>query len=356
MKEHNMKTKIWVIPALLIAIAAGCEPSQQKKPAVSTVIHISVQPVEMTEYRIPVRTTGLLETTTQVKLSFKTGGIIDQLEVKEGTSVSRGEVLARLDLSEIRAQVNQANIGYDMASRDLARAKNLYNDSVVTLEQYQNARSAFDLAKAKKQIADFNLKHSQIRAPSEGKIMKILVESNEMIGPGHPAILFGSTEGDWVVRSQLTDKDIVRLSLGDSGVVTMDAFPGITFESEVTELATVADPVTGTYEAELRILTSHPQFRTGFISRVRIFPAGSSRSLIVPMESLLEANDRDAHVFVYVNGTVTRKRVRLGPIVGNAAVITDGLTEGELVVTRGAKYLRVGSEVNLVDPPENDTP
>jgi len=334
---------------IILLIIAGCKPAEQKIPVSSNAISVRVQPVEETEYKIPVRTTGILGTTTQMKLSFKTGGIIQKLNAKEGASVSRGEVLAILDLSEIRAQVNQAQIGYEKAERDLSRAKNLYRDSVVTLEQVQNASSAFELAKSQKQIADFNLSHSRIKAPSDGKIQKILVETNEIIGPGYPAILFASTENDWVVRSALTDKDIVKLSLGDSGLVTMDAFPGIPFKAEISELGSVADPVTGTYEVELIILESQPQFRTGFFSRVLIYPIETNRSLVVPIEALLDASDNTANVYVYEQGKAMMRRVKLGLLLEDRVVVREGLEEGELVITDGAKYVRRDSEVILMD-------
>ena len=89
------------------------------------------------------------------------------------------------------------------------------------------------------------------------RFMKILVESNEMTAPGYPAILFASTENDWVVRASLTDKDIVRLSMGDSAMVFMDAFPRTIFRRG-EELAMVADPVTGTYEVEVMVFEELP--------------------------------------------------------------------------------------------------
>jgi len=298
----------------------------------------------------------VLGTTTQMKLSFKTGGIIKQLNIREGESVRRGEVLAVLDLLEVRAQVNQARIGLEKSERDLRRAGNLYRDSVVTLEQFEDARSAFELAKAQKQIVDFNLLHSQIKAPSDGKIQKILVEANEMIAPGYPALLFASTENDWVVRSALIDKDIVKLSIGDSGRITMDAFPGTRFKAEITELGTVADPVTGTYEVELLILKSLPQFRTGFFSRVQIYPTEIKRFLVVPIEALLDANDKTASVFVYDQGKAIKRRISTGTILDDRIVILEGLEEGEFVITDGAKYVRDDSEVNLLDRTESQVP
>jgi RND family efflux transporter MFP subunit len=263
--------------------------------------------------------------------------------------VRRGDPLAILDLSEIDAQVNQAGIAVQKARRDMTRAENLYRDSVGTLEQYQNARSAYELAQSQKKIADFNREHSRIKAPANGEIQKILVEENELIAPGHPAILFASTESDWVVRVALTDKDIVKFTIGDSAQVSMDAFPGIRFPARITELGAIAEPVTGTYEAELSILHSDPQFRSGFISRTDLFPTQSIETAVVPLESLLGARDNLASVYVYRDGEVSRRKIRTGRIIGDMVIVTEGVEPGELVVTEGAKYIMKDSSVKVVN-------
>ena len=333
----------------LLLLLFGCKPQVERTPPESKVLNVKVMPVSLLEYTIPVRTTGLLSTTTEMKLSFKTGGIIQKLHVREGESVRKGEVMVQLDLSEIRAQVKQAQIGLEKANRDLTRAGNLYRDSVVTLEQYQNAESAYELAKSRKSVADFNLKHSLIKAPADGQVLKLLVEANELIAPGHPALLFASTENDWVVRASLTDKDVVKLALGDSGSVSMDAFPGKLFSGEIIELGSVADPVSGTYEVELLLLQALPEFRTGFISSVEVYPAKRSRSLVVPIEALMDASDNSAYLFTFENGVAVRKRVKIGRILDERVVILDGLTEGELVITDGAKFLSHEEKVHAVN-------
>ena len=343
------------IVTLLLQIA-GCKPADQKSAVRDNPINVRVQSVEYFSHKNPVRTTGLLSTTTQMKLSFKTGGIVNKLHIKEGASVRKGDILATLDLSEIRAQVSQARIGVEKSKRDLTRAKNLYHDSVATLEQYQNARSAYELSKASNQIAEFNLRHSQIKAPSDGKIQKILVESNEMIAPGYPAILFGSTENDWVVRAALTDKDIVKLSIGDTGVVTMDAFPGTLFKAEVSELGTVADLVTGTYEVELLILQTLPQFRTGYFSRVQIYPTEIRRFLVVPVEALLDASDNRATVYIYNQEKAIKQWIVTGSILQDKVEVIEGLEEGDLVITDGAKYVAEDSRVILSNQADTQKP
>lgn len=353
--------------ALVFALLClgACSPPDQKTQVEKKAVPVEIERIEARNYQVPVRVSGLLATTTQMKLSFKTGGIISRLNVREGTTVSAGDILAVLDLSEIMAQVNQAEIGLEKSMRDMERARNLYRDSVVTLEQYQNAESAWELARAQKQIADFNLQHSRIKAPADGKILRILVETNEVIGPGHPAIVFASTENDWVVRAPLTDKDIVKLAIGDSARVSMDAFPGRTFPAQVTELASAADPVTGTYETELKISESDRQFRTGFFARADIFPAGEKRSLFIPLEALINASDNRAHVFVFVSngdsedpslGSVSKRMLTTGSIIGDGVVVQGGLSEGEWIVTVGAKLLRSGAEVRAANFPEKLKP
>jgi len=296
----------------MIILLAGCKPATEKEVTENKALQVKLWEVEIREYKLPVRAVGMLSTSTEMKLSFKTGGIVRQVNIKEGTSVKRGEVLA-------------------------------------VLEQFQNASSAYELAQSQKRIADFNLEHSRIKAPANGKIQKILVETNELIAPGYPAILFASTESDWVVRVALTDKDIVKFSLGDSAHVEMDAFPDISFPAEITELGAFADPVTGTYEAELRILRPNAQFRSGFISRAYIFPTQSSSAVMVPLEALLDASDRRAIVFVYREGEPSRRRIRTGRIVDDLIMVVEGLEPGELVVTEGAKYIRDDSRVSPVN-------
>ncbi len=342
-----MKHSLLYASILLVAVA-GCRNTENKETTTAQAIRVETQAVSFREYKVPVRASGLLSTATEMKLSFKTGGILRKLNVREGVSVQGGKVLAELDMAEVMAQVNQAHIGLEKARRDLLRAENLYRDSVATLEQYQNAKSAFEVARSTVQIAEFNQEHSRIIAPSEGKIQKILVETNELIGPGYPAILFASTENDWVVRAALTDKDIVKLSLGDSARVYMDAYPGKSFRARIIELGTMADPVTGTYETELLILHSEPGFRTGFISRAELYPTRIHRSLVLPIHALIDATDNRAFVFIYQEGKAGKRRIRTGTVLGEEVVILEGLQAGEEVITDGAKYLLDGAEVELV--------
>lgn len=335
---------------LAVALLAGsCNQQESSENHVKKLTRVKVVKARVLDYKSPVRATGMLGTSSQMKLSFKTGGIIEHISAKEGISVKKGSVLAQLNLAEIKAQVQQAKIGEEKSKRDLERARNLYHDSVATLEQYQDAQSGYEMARTRRQIADFNLQHSTIIAPSDGKVQKVLVEKNELIAPGYPAIFFASTESEWIVRASVSDKDIVKLNIGDTARIEMDAFPDKVFTGEISELASVADPVTGTYEVEMMIPGKHLQFRTGFISRVKIFPALTQRALVVPVGILVNASDRQATVYIYINGKAVSRKIRIGQLLGEEVVVLEGLVGDEMLISDGTHYLRDGEEVELVE-------
>ena len=88
--------------------------------------------------------------------------------------------MAQLDLSEIEAHSDQARAAFEKAGRDLARVKKLYDDNVTTLEQLQNATTAFEIASSQVRVAEFNLHHSSIFAPVNGKILKRFVNNTNL--------------------------------------------------------------------------------------------------------------------------------------------------------------------------------
>jgi multidrug resistance efflux pump len=127
---------------------------------------------------------GLMATKNESRLSFKVGGVIRKIYVKEGQSVQRGQTLASLDLTEIDAQVSQAKSNVEKLKRDVERIERLYNDSAATLEMVQNSKTAYDVANENKSIAEFNREYATIKAASSGKILKKFLNEGELTGPG----------------------------------------------------------------------------------------------------------------------------------------------------------------------------
>jgi RND family efflux transporter MFP subunit len=333
---------------MLLALA-GCSASEANSNSVEPVA-VRTAKVEKANIAQPIRATGILSGKAESKLSFKIGGIIDRIAVGEGQSVRRGQLLATLKLAEINAQVHQAQNAFDKAERDLQRVKNLYRDSVATLEQFQDATTAYEVAKSALEIAKFNWQYASIYAPAAGKILKRFAEANELVGPGTPVLLMRNTQDGWVLKAGLADRDVVRITIGDTARLTFDAFPNQAFSATVLEISGTASAITGTYEVELRVRPAEGvTFLSGMIAKAEISPSKKTRVALVPIESLVEADGSRGSVYTISPSHAAKKvGVYVAFIYGNRAAIADGLEGVDEVITDGAAYLNDGDAIKIV--------
>ncbi len=337
-----------IIAAAFLLIFGGCAEKPVKK-AENTPTAVRVSKVNTRDVSIPVHVTGVLMSSDELKLSFKTGGIVASVPVREGDRVRKGALLASLNMSEINAQVALATGGYEKAMRDFNRVRNLYRDTVATLEQYQNASTALDVARSNLDIARFNRTHSTINAPADGIILRQFVRSNELVAPGYPVFLFGTTGKTWKVKAGLADRDYVRVNIGDSASVTFDAWRGIKFPAVVEQVGELADQLTGTYEAELAVSDLGYKLAAGFVAGADIYPMKRERYTLVPVESLVEADGLAGYVFtVKDDNTVEKIRIEIAAIAGSNAALKDFREEVNMVVTEGASYIKDGDEVRVI--------
>ena len=300
------------------------------------------------DIRVRVRTSGTTARKEQMDLSFKIGGIIREIAVREGDFVTDGTRLATLDQTEIQARVDQVQVGFDKADRDLKNARKLHADSVTTHEQLLDMQSVWEDARASLTVARHNLAFASIQAPSDGFILKKMGEVNEMIAPGRPLFVFSSSAGDMVLRAGVTDRDILHLALGDSATVKLDAYPGQPIPAAISELPATSDALTGLYEIELTVAGGRVRLLPGMTGSTEIYTQKVERLPVVPIEALTEADVDRGYVYVLDGQTVYKRGLSIGTIIGDEVSVKAGLLPGETVVTEGAAYLQDKAEVKIV--------
>ncbi|WKN43381.1 efflux RND transporter periplasmic adaptor subunit [Tunicatimonas pelagia] len=341
-----MKTNYLILGSFLLLGLASCkqEYAPQNEAAQTTTKRVVVQELTPDSEPITLIASGVLASESEMNLSFKIGGIVQAVLVQEGQSVKKGQLLAKLNLAEINAQVSQARNAFKKAERDLQRAENLYRDTVATLEQKQNAETAYEVAQANLEIAEFNQRYATVVAPVTGKILKKMVEASELISPGQPSFVLGSsgTQGAQVIKIGLADQDIVQVALGDSAQINFDAFPQRNYPARVTEVAEAANPATGTFEVELTLDAQYyPELKNGFVGKVALYPSLTPSHIKIPMAALVEGDQRQATVFVSTDRqTVKRQRLPVSSIHSNYFTVTEGTVQPSTwVVLDGNAYL-----------------
>ncbi len=339
--------------ACIAALAMACQSKSKQETvpvAVEEVIPVRTAPAEEKALVFPVLASGVLTSGQEAKPGFKTGGIIKRVFVDEGDRVIKGQLLATLHMTEINAQVQQAEEGLAKAKRDLQRAKNLYSDSVATLEQVQNATTAVRLAEESIQIVRFNQQYSEVRSPVNGKVIRKILGEGEVAGPGMPVFfLLGSESSDWVIQAGLSDRDWARLKPGNQAEVAFDAFPGKIFQGRVKRLADVVNPQSGTFDVEVELIAKPPKLASGLVASIRINPEETGKSVVIPLDALVESQDGLGAVFVVSpdGQTAVRRPVQVGPLFGDWVVIVKGVAPGEQVATTGGLFLEDGRKIKI---------
>lgn len=324
------------------AIILSCSTNKTEESANAEKLDPVVSATEgkAVEYSEQIRTTGRLAFKNEYKLSFKTGGIVEAVYVKEGQRVSAGKLLATLTLDEIEAKTSQAKIAVEKVERDYNRAKALYVDSVVTLEQLQNAESQFLNAQQDLQTAQFNLSMSKIVAPSNGIIQKIMADENEIIGAGNPIIIFGAESKGKVLIANISDVDVVKIGIGDKATLNFDAFYETKFTGKVIEIAGMADLSTGTYEVKIQVNDTDNLLMPGFIGSATITSSKVKRYIEIPIEAMLQANNKTGVVYKIENNLAIKQNVHIAKITNDKLLISNGLSENDQFIVEGFLKLK----------------
>jgi multidrug efflux system membrane fusion protein len=335
--------------ALGVAVVAACSHRHDDAAGGNALRPVRVAPVISAALGDSLHAVGLLTPKDEARLSFKVGGVVESIRVEEGAAVRAGQLLAVLKQAEIAAAVEQSRQAAAKAERDVARAKALYADGVATLEQVQDLSTAASVAAAAQRSAEFNAAYARIVAPAAGVVLRKLAEANELVQAGHPVLVLGGAGRGWIVRVGLADRDAVRVRPGDPARVTFDAWPDRSFEGRISNVASSADPATGTFAIEVQVEPADARFVQGLVAKVTLSPANSRTANVVPLQALVEANGNEASVFVLdpARRIVRRVTIRIGRMSGGEVEVLDGLAPGTEVVIDGAAFLENGESVRI---------
>ncbi len=319
-------------------------------PRNSEPIPVSVMALEKSSISEVIRASGQLGTNDETVLGFKTSGIVHSVLVKEGDAVKKGQVMATLDLREIDGYVSQAKHAYEKAQRDFQRARNLYKDSVATLEQLQNAETGLAVAKEQFETALFNKSYSTIHAVANGYVLKKFVNPGQVVDVGDPILLTnGAADAEWILKIGVSDKQWSSIALRSKAKVFIDAFPGRTFEGHVSRKAETSDPQTGAFTVELHVNPQGEKLASGMFGTAEITSEKTQSSWQIPYEAVLDADDDEGFVFVTNdNKTAVRQPVTIATFDGNTIHVSKGLENSSALIISGSAYLSDHSPITII--------
>lgn len=349
-----MKTNqlfLFVLIGYLLSSACNSRPKTGQETKVSDVIPVSLIDVSAISMNTEVKATGLLATENETKHAFKIGGVIDKIYLGEGQSFTKGQLLASLIMTEVESGFAQAELALEKAKRDFQRVQNLYADSVLTLEQWQNSKTMLELAEQQLASVAFNKKYAFIYAEMDGTVIKKMASAGEVVSGGTP-VLASSDRGknSWVMKIGLSDREWAKVSLGDKSKVMLDAYPNIWWDGRVFRKSGAADPNTGSFQVEVKLTNLDTPAALGMFGKAIIETSETQNLKLIPFQALVEADGNNAYVFVPVGkGKVKKQAVLLDGFSDSGVKIKSGLEGITHVILGNSAFLNENSTIAIID-------
>ena len=259
----------------------------------------------------------------------------------EGQPVKRGDVLARLDDKEIRAQLHELRAREDFAKREVERTTELIGRGAVTTQAHERALTELRQVQGLLSVLMERVDQYIITSPMDGIVLRQDGEVGEIAEAGSVLFRVGVPK-PLQVEAEVNEEDIPRVQVGQIALFRTDAFPDRRIEGKVRELTPMGDPVTKTYRIRIDLPDDTP-LRIGMSVESNIVTREQPDALLVPADALQGSN-----VFV-LDGSVARRRTVKTGIRGTRAVeILDGLTAQDKVISPVPAGLAEGTRVHAV--------
>lgn len=338
MKKKTLLIILVVVVVLIIALVVGKKLGLFGKTGNFKQVETTI--VEKMNITETVSATGKIQPEIEVKLSSEVSGEIIELPIAEGQEVKKGDLLVKINPDLYQSSLQRSQASYQNVKANLAqteaslkqakanydRNKTLYDKGVISKSEWDNIVSQYEVAQANKQSAYYNvqsaaasvneaqdnLSRTTIYAPMSGTISKLDAELGErVVGTQQMAgteILRVANLAEMEVEVEVNENDIVKVSVGDSAIVEVDAYLGKEFKGIVTEISNsaaddlTADQVTN-FDVKVRILEESYQdllegksedyypFRPGMTATVDIITNKEENIIAVPISSIVIKND-----------------------------------------------------------------
>jgi RND family efflux transporter MFP subunit len=340
----------YLVGISLFAALTACQTKASTEKVAEEVIPVKTISLQQETVQQTIYASGLFTTDDETNLSFKTSGIINRVLVKEGDAVKQGQLLATLNLTEVNALTEQAALAYKKAERDYQRASNLYRDSVATLEQMQNAKTALEVAKQQYNSAGFNRNYSEIRAVRSGYVLRKYLNEGQYASAGTAVLQINGAgqRNNWILKVGVSDYQWAAIKVGDKASITTDAAPGKQLNAVVARKPEGIDAASGTFVIHLKLTeTNTISLAAGLFGKATITPSQTTNAWAIPYDALLDGDTHSGYVFI-TNDNVTAKKIKVqvAKIENGKVIVSGGLENVKALIVSGSAYLNDGSKIN----------
>lgn len=319
-------------------------------PPPTTVTSATVQ---KGDWQPILRAVGSINPVQGAMISAELAGTVSEINFQSGTLVKKGEILLKLDASAEQAQLRSAQAEADLAKADYERAKDLANRRVISPAELDAASAKHAQKKAAAENIQSIIGKKEIRAPFDGAAGIRTVNPGEMVNVGRALVSLQALDQVFFDFA-LPQQQLAEVKPDLAVKVTTDVIPNHEFDGKLTAINSAVDPVTRNVSLQATLDNPDHKLRPGMFGRVKVLLPQTKATLFIPATAVSYAPFGNS-VFVIEkkpddktgkDSLVLRQQfIRTGETRGDFVAVTEGLKEGDAVVSAGVFKMRNGMDV-----------
>ncbi len=335
---------------LILICVTGCDSSEsiaqsENGPNQTRAVKVSVVEVKPVPIRDILILPGQTEAFHDILVPADTSGRVEWIGPKEGDTVKKGQLLARIEVASLEAALNRAEAAFKLAEELYQRRRKLFDRKIINQEELDRSLTERTLARANLRQARVEHDRGFLKSPVSGIINHLFVDEGEFVERGKPVTDMVNVD-KIKINVNVPELDVRYLSPRQKATVTIDAFPDRRLPGIVDFIAFKADPATKTFLVRILITNPDHDIRPGMIARVAFLRRVIPDALVSPLFAIVDKGG-ERLLFIEKDGVAHARTVSIGVIEGDRVQITKGLDPGDHLIVTGQTEVEEGMKVQV---------
>lgn len=334
-----------IIALIAYRISANSKINTPKNAQKSTnVIGVQGTVLKAVKFADNLTLSGTLEPNEEIELRSEVSGVVESINFEEGTKVSKGQVLFRVNDIELRAQLSKVKTAQQLASENQRRAKLLLDKQAISVEEYDMANADFESAKAESQLIAAQLSKTSVRAPFSGTIGLRSISKGTYVTPATPIANLVNTS-QLKLTFAIPEKYVSRMKVGSTLTFTTSN-SNEEHSAKIYAIEPQVDVATRTLKMRAIAENKEGKLYPGTFANVTLPLETVDNALLVPTEALIPIQNGKM-IFVLNGGKAKEVTVETGVRTDSMVRVLSGIKVGDTILTSGVMSLKNGTPVKV---------
>lgn len=288
---------------------------------------------------------GSIISDDMVNVSSEIGGRVMDMQVKEGQSVRKGALIAKLDLENLEKQRAELTKSLELAQEVFVRQQRLWEQNIGSEIQFLQAKNNKERLEKSLETLDFNAKKSSVYAPISGSILSVNIKAGELAAPGMPLVTVLNTN-KVKVSAEVPESYLKAIKKGDEISVELPAL-GEERKAKINLIGDAINPANRTFKIEAVLNNADKLLKPNLLANVKLNDYTKENAISIPVELVQQEVGGKSFVFIVDTDKAQKVYVTTGEVQDGMIIVSEGLNGTEKLILEGARNIVQGEMIEI---------